>query len=130
MLKPAAGLAAFALLLAACTPSDAELDGDLSIAGMDPVFWGAKVSLEAKTMVITITGNRDLTGELPVKSKGEKDATLLTSKTLEGDFVVNLHREKCSDGLTENEYAWAATVAWKGQTLKGCAGAGAFPPES
>jgi uncharacterized membrane protein len=87
---------------------------------MDPVFWGAKVDATAKQTIITVTGARDITGELPVKSKGEKDATLLTTKTPEGDFVMSMRREKCLDGLGEREYHWSVTVAWQGETLKGC----------
>ena len=121
MLKLACGFAALALALAGCTPADAELDGNIEINGMEPAFWGAKVTRADNTTSIAVTGERDIAGDLPVKSGGEKDATILTSKTPEGDFVIKLHKEDCKDGLGEREYHWSALASWKGETLKGCA---------
>lgn len=121
MLKPCFGFAALALLLSGCGPSTSELDGNLEVNGMDPVFWGAKVDRSAKTTTIAVIGARDLKGELPTKSSGEKGAVILTSKTPEGDFVITLHAEDCKDGLGEREYHWSALVSWQGETLKGCA---------
>ena len=43
MFKVAFASAALLALLAACSPVDAELDGDLEVNGMDPAFWGVKV---------------------------------------------------------------------------------------
>lgn len=121
MLKFACGSAALALMLSACGPGSSELDGNLEIIGMDPVFWGAKVDHAAKTTTITVTGARDIKGDLPVKSSGEKGATVLTVKTPDGDFVVTLSSGKCQDGLGEREYHWAAAVTWQNEVLKGCA---------
>lgn len=121
MFKFACGFAVLALALAACTPADAELDGDIEINGMEPAFWGAKVSRTDKTTVIAVTGDRDISGALPVKTKGEKDATVLTSTTPDGDFVMTLKKEDCKDGLGEREYHWSVLASWKGETLKGCA---------
>lgn len=121
MLKIACGFAALCLTLAACGPSSSELEGNLEVNGMDPVFWGAKVDRAAKTTTIAVIGARDLKGELPIKSSGEKGAVILTSKTPEGDFVITLHSEPCKDGLGEREYHWSAVVSWQGETLKGCA---------
>jgi uncharacterized membrane protein len=121
MLKFVSGLAALALLVAGCGVSDVELDGDLEINGMDPVFWGVKVDRTAQTTTIAVTGERDIQGELPAKSKDAKDATLLTTKTPAGDFVMRLQRETCKDGLGERAYEWSVSVSWQGETLKGCA---------
>lgn len=121
MLKFSCGIAALALALSACAPADVELDGDLEINGMDPAFWGAKVTRADKTTVIAVAGARDVAGELPVKTKGEKDATILTSKTPDGDFVMILHKEPCEDGLGEREYHWSVSANWQGEMLKGCA---------
>lgn len=121
MLKFACGFAALALTLAACGPSTSELDGNLEIQGMDPVFWGVKVDHAAKTTTIAVTGSRDLKGDLPVKSAGDRDATILTTKTPDGDFVMTLRAGKCQDGLGEREYHWSVTATWQGETLKGCA---------
>jgi len=123
MLKFTCAFAALALSLAACGPSTSELDGNLEITGMDPVFWGAKIDHAAKTTTLTVTGARDVKGELPVKSSGEKGATILTVKTPDGDFVVTLSSGKCQDGLGEREYHWSAVATWQGEALKGCAAA-------
>lgn len=121
MLKFACGFAALALTLAACGPSTSELDGNLEINGMDPAYWGVKVDRAAKTTTIGIIGARDLKGDLPVRSSGEKGAVILTSKTPDGDLVVTLQPEACKDGLGEREYHWSAVASWQGETLKGCA---------
>lgn len=107
-------------LLAACSPGDAELDGDLEVNGMEPAFWGVKVIHAENKTTIAVLGERDITGELPVKSKTDK-ATVLTSKTPEGDFVMTLTQGDCEDGLGEREYHWSVRAAWKGETLTGCA---------
>lgn len=121
MFKVAFASAALLALLAACSPVDAELDGDLEVNGMDPAFWGVKVVRAQNVTTIAVLGERDIAGELPVKSKGADEAFLLTSKTPEGDFVMTLRHEPCQDGLGEREYQWSATADWKGETLKGCA---------
>lgn len=123
MFKIAFASAALVALLAACSPADAELDGDLEVNGMDPAFWGVKVARAQNSTTIAVLGERDIAGELPVKSKGADKDFLLTSKTPEGDFVMTLRQEPCKDGLGEREYHWSATVDWKGETLKGCAAA-------
>ena len=121
MLKSVCAIAVLAMSLAACSPADAELDGDTEANGMEPAFWGVKVSRVAKTTSIAVLGDRDIVGEPPVKSKGDKDATILTSKTPEGDFVMTLRQEKCEDGLGEREYHWSVVADWKGEKLNGCA---------
>lgn len=121
------GLAAIAVLLSACGPGAAELDGDLEVNGMDPVFWGVQVNREDNETSISVLGARDIVGDLPVKSSGEKGATLLTAKTPEGDFVMTLRPEACEDGLGEREYHWSVSADWKGETLKGCAAPKAPP---
>lgn len=120
MLKTICASLALVGLLAACSPGDAELDGDLEINGMDPAFWGAKVVRAENKTTIAVLGERDIVGELPVKSKAEK-ATILTSKTPNGDFVMTLTQGDCEDGLGEREYHWSVVASWNGETLKGCA---------
>lgn len=121
MQKVTAGAMILMLALTACGPVGSELDGNLEINGMDPVFWGAKVDRKAGTTTITVTGARDLTGGLPSRSPGDKGAVILTTKTPDGDFAVTLRAEPCKDGLSEGEYSWSAAVKWQGETLKGCA---------
>ncbi|HOY78938.1 MAG TPA: hypothetical protein PLN33_14075 [Hyphomonadaceae bacterium] len=120
MLKPILASIALVGLLAACSPGDAELDGDMEVNGMEPAFWGVKVVRAENKATINVLGERDIVGEAPVKSTGEK-ATILTSKTPEGDFVMTLTRADCKDGLGDREYHWSVSASWKGETLKGCA---------
>jgi len=107
-------------VLAACSPGEAELDGDLEVNGMEPAFWGVKVIRAENKTTIAVLGERDIVGELPVKSKADK-ATVLTSKTPEGDFVMTVTPGECQDGLGEREYHWSVSATWKGETLQGCA---------
>ncbi len=120
MLKTICASIALLGLAAACSPGDAELDGDLEINGMEPAFWGVKVSRAENKATINVLGERDVVGEAPVKTKAEK-ATILTSKTPEGDFVMTLTQGDCEDGLGEREYHWSVSASWKGEVLKGCA---------
>ena len=108
MLKTIFASIALVGLLAACSPGDAELDGDLEVNGMEPAFWGVKVIHAENKTTIAVLGERDITGELPVKSKADK-ATVLTSKTPEGDFVMTLTQGDCQDGLGEREYHWSVS---------------------
>lgn len=124
MLKLAYASAALIVLLAACTPADAELDGDLEINGMEPAFWGVKVVRAQNLTTIAVLGEKDIAGELPVKTKGEKDAIILTSKTPDGDFVMTLRQQPCEDGLGERKYNWSVAANWKGEKLIGCAAPG------
>ena len=120
MLKIVCASIALACLLAACSPGASELDGDLEVNGMDPAFWGVKILRAENKATINVLGERDVVGELPVKTSADK-ATILTSKTPEGDFVMTLTQGDCEDGLGEREYHWSVSAIWKGETLKGCA---------
>jgi uncharacterized membrane protein len=111
-----------AVAIAACTPADAALDGDLEIAGMEPAFWGVIVDRAAGTSAINIDFKPEFNGTAPVKSKAEDGSILLTSQTPEGDFVMKLKQESCLAGLDNKaKYDWAVSVDWKGETWTGCA---------
>lgn len=111
-----------AVAIAACTPADAALDGDLEIAGMEPAFWGVIVDHTAGTSAINIDFKPEFNGTAPVKSKAEDGSILLTSQTPEGDFVMKLKQEECLAGLDNKaKYDWAVSVDWKGETWTGCA---------
>jgi len=126
MRRPAAAIALFSLALsgglAACTPADAALDGDIEIAGMEPAFWGVKVQRAQDRSVISINFEPDFTGSAPVKGKGEDGTVTLTSTTPKGDFVMHVKQGTCLSGL-DNEMTldWSVTVDWAGETWKGCA---------
>lgn len=124
MLKTLSILAIAAMSLAACS-AEGELDGDLEIGGTDPAPWTVEVHRAENKATISIVGEASFEGALPVKSKGEKDALLLTSKTPQGDFVMTFTHKECFDGLAENARPWTVTAIWKSETLLGCA----QPPE-
>ena len=39
---------------------------------------------------------------------------------IDGDIVMTLTKKECSDGMSDRKYPWEASVAYRGQTLKGC----------
>ena len=113
---------AAAFAMAACTPADAALDGDLEIAGMEPAFWGVIVDRTVGTSAINIDFKPEFNGTVPVKSKAEDGSILLTSQTPEGDFVMKLTQKDCLAGLDNKaKFDWAVSVDWKGETWTGCA---------
>ena len=121
MLKPVSALAFAALALAACSNAEADLDGDLEVAGTDPAYWAVQVEREANKATISILGEPSFEGEAPVKERGEGGATMLTSKTPQGDFAMSFTQKECFDGLADTARPWTVTVTWKGEILNGCA---------
>jgi uncharacterized membrane protein len=87
----------------------------------DPAYWTVQVEREANKSIISIIGDAQFEGEAPVKSSGENGATRLTSKTEQGDFVMNFTQKECFDGLAETARPWTVTVTWKGEIYNGCA---------
>lgn len=115
--------------LAACTPADAPLDGDLEIAGMDPAFWGVKIERGQDRAVISINFEPDFTGSEPVKARLEDGTITLTSATPKGEFVMKLTQGTCLSGL-DNAMTldWSVSVDWEGETWTGCAKPVSFAP--
>lgn len=120
MLKPAALFALAALGLSACS-AEGDLAGNLEVGGTEPAYWTAQINHDEGKVVISILGEPSFDGALPVKSSAAGGAILLTSKTDQGDFVMNLTHKDCFDGLAETARPWSVTVTWKGETLNGCA---------
>ena len=116
--------AAIALSFSACSGGGSPLDSDLTLLGTEP-FWAMQISKEAKTATFSRPSSSDMNAGYPVESKGKDGAIILTSQSPEGDIVMTLNKGKCSDGMSDREYPWEATVLFNGQTLKGCAG----PPQ-
>jgi uncharacterized membrane protein len=120
MLKTAFILALGAFGLCACS-AEGDLGGDLEIGGTEPAYWTVEIDHAQAKTVISILGEPSLEGGLPVKSRGEGDGVLMTSKTDQGDFVMTFTHKECFDGLAETARPWAVTATWKGETLSGCA---------
>lgn len=121
MFKPFAVAAILVLGLAACSSPEAELDGNIDVGGTEPAYWTVKVQRDTGKAVISVLGEPDFEGSLPVKSSGAEGAVVLTSTTPKGDFVMNFTHKECFDGLAESARPWTVTVNWNGETLNGCA---------
>jgi uncharacterized membrane protein len=122
--------AAAGLALAACTPADVALEGDLVVNGLDPAAWTVVVTRAENKTAISIVGEAEFEGPAPVKAvvKGAegKDEFTLTSTTPKGEFVIRLRQEPCLDGIDNNvKYDWAASVDWNQEMFTGCARAAA-----
>lgn len=125
-IAPAIAAATAALALAACTPADAALEGDLVVNGLDPATWTVVVTRAENKTAISIVGEPSFEGPAPVKASVKtpegKDEFTLTSTTPKGDFVIRLRQEACLDGIDNNvKYDWAASVDWQGELFTGCA---------
>jgi len=123
------GLAAplMAASLAACSGAS-PLESDFNLVGTEP-FWAIQISNGTKMSKVSRPGSADMDAAYPVASKGEGGATILTIQSPEGDLVVTMHKKQCLDGMSDREYPWQASVAFKGQTLKGCGASKQFISE-
>ncbi len=121
-LAPALAAGIAAITLAACTPADAALDGDLVVNGLEPAFWAVTVSREENKSAISIMGEPDFQGTAPVKASSGEGEFTLTSATPQGPFIMRVRQEACLDGIDNNaKYDWSVSVDWNGETLTGCA---------
>lgn len=112
--------------LVACTPGGekkAELDpvlaGDLTLIGTEP-FWSVVIADATKSTALTRPDAAPVTGELPER-KATVEGANFTSKAPDGEIRIALKKGKCSDGMSDRSYPYAAEVDWQGQALKGCA---------
>jgi uncharacterized membrane protein len=106
---------------AAAAPASASpLAGDLRILGTEP-FWAIDISKTNNAVTYSRVDQADVALGWPKETKGPDGAFILTSTSLEGDAVMTLRRQDCSDGMSDRNYPWAAEVVFKGETLKGCA---------
>jgi uncharacterized membrane protein len=121
MFRPLVTITIAAFALAACAGPEADLDGDLDVGGTDPAYWTVEIRKATGKALISILGEASFEGSLPVKSRGEGGAFLMTSATPKGEFVMNFAVKECFDGLAETARPWTVTVNWNGETLNGCA---------
>lgn len=116
---------ASALLLTACTsgepsPADSPLSNDLRILGTEP-FWAIDISKTTNSAVYSRAGETDVALGFPKETRGRDGEVVLTSTSPQGDVVMTIRKENCSDGMSDRTYPWEAEVAIKGEKLKGCA---------
>ena len=122
LIRPILGAAA---ILAAASLSGcgggSPLSEDLTLVGTEP-FWAMQISKETKTAKFSRPGSSDVDVAYPSEAKTKEGAIVLTSTSPDGDIVMTLTKGKCMDGMSDREYPWDASLAFKGQTYKGCAG--------
>jgi uncharacterized membrane protein len=123
-----------ALLLTACSPAEPSADetalaNDLRIVGTEP-FWAIDISKTSNSATYSRAGEADLTLSYPKESKDADGASELTSTSPQGNLVMTLRKKDCSDGMSDRIYPWEAEVAFKGETLKGCAATPEFLAET
>ena len=116
---------AFALLLTACSSGeppagDPALASDLRVLGTEP-FWAIDISKTTNSATYGRAGEADVALSYPTESKGPAGAAVLTSTSQQGDVVITLRQNDCSDGMSDRTYPWEAEVAFRGEMLKGCA---------
>lgn len=127
MIRPAAAFTAIAL--AACTPAQQDgidpggatfdriaPDEAVTLLGTEP-FWSLKV--ERGEGLWSTPGNQSGTRFAVSRFAGNNGLGL--SGTLEGKpFTATLTPGACSDGMSDRRFPFVATIAWGGETLKGC----------
>lgn len=116
---------AVTLLLTACnsgesSPADSPLANDLRILGTEP-FWGIEISKTTRSATYSRVGEADVALSYPEESRGQDGAAVLTSTSPQGEVVMTIRKQDCSDGMSDRTYPWDAEVAFKGEALKGCA---------
>jgi uncharacterized membrane protein len=115
---------ACAMLLTACSsgessPADSPIASDLRLLGTEP-FWSINISKANKTATYSRAGEADVVLGYP-KESGADGANVLTSTSPQGDVVMTLRKQDCSDGMSDRTYPWEAEVVFNGEMLKGCA---------
>jgi uncharacterized membrane protein len=99
---------------------ESPLAGDLRILGTEP-FWSIDISKTTNSATYSRAGEADAALGYPNESQGADGAIVLTSTSSQGNAVMTLRSKDCSDGMSDRTYPWDAEVAFKGETLKGCA---------
>jgi uncharacterized membrane protein len=109
-----------AVAAAAPSPDSSPLASDLRILGTEP-FWAINISKTDNTAAFSRPSEADIAFGFPTESPGPDGAFVLTSTSSQGDAVMTLRKQDCSDGMSDRNYPWAAEVVFKGETLRGCA---------
>lgn len=92
---------------------NADFAGPLQAAGTEP-FWG--LSIRPDGMVLTRPDHEAVRAPNPgPKIEGK------TAVWSSGGLQATLAPTHCSDGMSDRDYPYAATVTVGGETLKGCA---------
>lgn len=113
--------------IAACQPANApapvvlagvDLSQPLRAIGTEP-FWSVEIKSDG-----LVYGGVDRPERKMANPRAEVhgDAVIIAAKDAAGvDFAIALRAAQCSDGMSERVYRLEVEVAFKGETLKGCA---------
>ena len=96
------------------TPPKAEADyrADLNLTGTEP-FWGVQIRQDRITL--TRPDHPDISTRNPgVSIRGE------TATWNAGEMTITLKPARCSDGMSDRQYPYAAEVKVGNEVLKGC----------
>lgn len=125
------GIAAIALSVAACQPSDGidrsgksydgvAADATINLVGNEP-FWGMEIAPRDGSFVATYSTPENIDGIVFEVSRFAGNNGLGFSGEIEGEAVqVALTPGECSDGMSDRTYPFTATVKIAETTLYGC----------
>lgn len=143
MTKPLRPLLALPLAaLLACSPQPEKQDAGLAlkepevaagafpenlhVIGTEP-FWSVKV--EGDALAYTTPETMDAPRLLQATTRGSGgDGLHLTGEDDGQPFRLEVRRAACSDGMSDNEYPFSASLLLDGNTVQGCAFDPASPP--
>lgn len=102
----------------ASTPTAAQVpEPAFQALGTEP-FWS--VYVEPGRLRYVTPENQEGT-HFPAKHSVEGEAQVWTGTFEGGPFTLRIAPGTCSDGMSDTVYAYSALVAFKGETLQGCA---------
>ena len=87
-------------------------------SGTEP-FWGLDIDFDQSMRFHVMSGDTINTPSVMVNSKPDGTQEYL-AKTESATLKVSIKKETCSDGMSDNQYAYSVTVEAKGKTYKGC----------
>lgn len=98
---------------------------NLQAAGVEP-FWGVKV--EGAALTYTTPETMEAPRRLQATRSIDADGLHLAGADGGMPFRLDVRREPCSDGMSDQEYPFSVSWRLDGRTAKGCAFDPASPP--
>ena len=90
--------------------------------GNEP-FWALDIIPHEKRIVLKDVGNQKVYEFPYVEAETKQEETLYTvqSRNKKDKLTVLIQKQVCSDGMSDRQYNYSATITLNGTTLKGCA---------